>query len=71
MLKSDLFIISTFLHVGSLNATSFPFISISDFTDAIELPRDRSDGNSGRSDIPDGLVFGENVVTSAYVSLTQ
>lgn len=42
-------------------------IDLSSFYDAAELPKDVTDRSSQRIDIPDGLVLGENIVTSAYV----
>ena len=42
-------------------------IDLSEFSNSIELVTD-SDGNSLLIDIPDGLLFGDRVLTSAYVS---
>ena len=53
--------------IDKINISSIGLIDLSEFSNYVELVTE-SDGNSLRIDIPDGLVFGDRVQTSAYVS---
>ena len=50
-----------------MDISSIRLIDLSEISSSVELVAE-SDGNSLQIDIPDGLVFGNRVLTSAYVS---
>ena len=51
----------------NVNIPTIDLIDLSQFSNSMELVTE-SDGNSLQIDITDGLVFGDRVLTSAYVS---
>ena len=56
------------VYLDEISVLSVPLINMTNFTDidVLELEAE-TDANSQPIDIPDGLVFGDRVVTSAYV----
>ena len=54
------------IYTGEVDIPSVHLISLSEFSTAVDLGAE-TDGNSQQIDIPDGLVFGDRVMTSAYV----
>ena len=58
-----------FCTLDEINIPSVPLINMSNFTDidVLELEAE-TDVNSQPINIPNGLVFGDDFVTSAYVS---
>ena len=45
-----------------------PFFNLTNLPSVKELSKDTIDSSSDPINIPDGLIFGDRVVTSAYVS---
>ena len=51
-----------------IDIDSLPFVNLMEFPGVMELDETKPDSTSGPIYIPDGLIFGDKIVTSAYVS---
>ena len=51
-----------------IDIDSLPFVNLTGFPGVKELDNTEPDATSDPINIPDGFVFGDEIVTSAYVS---